>query len=191
MRPGSNNRRSRGRGNRRPTPGGRFQTFDSNGPTGRLRGNANQLYEKYLMLGRDAAGSGDRVTAENLFQHADHYFRILSANGDGASKPRVNGDGDHGDGFAYDGRGHGSDESGEDSSSGEERGQRTAEAADNGKQPVEAKTETESTQEPQPVEAAEQATEEKPKPRTRRRRTPRAAESAAEDAAAGDDQPPA
>lgn len=190
MRPGNNNRRSRGRGNRRPTPGGRFQTFDSNGPTGRLRGNANQLYEKYLMLGRDAAGSGDRVTAENLFQHADHYFRILSANGDGAPKPRVNGDGDHSDGFAYEGRSHGSDEADEDSAPGEERGQRTAEASDNGKQPAEAKGETEAAQETQPAEPAEQATEEKPK-RTRRRRTPRATENAAEDAAAGDDQPPA
>ena len=38
-----------------------------------------QLFEKYLQLGRDATGSGDRVMAESYFQHAEHYFRILNA----------------------------------------------------------------------------------------------------------------
>jgi hypothetical protein len=37
------------------------------------------LFEKYLQLGRDATSSGDRVTAEAYFQHAEHYFRILNA----------------------------------------------------------------------------------------------------------------
>ncbi|MFC7551674.1 DUF4167 domain-containing protein [Pseudoroseomonas wenyumeiae] len=45
----------------------------------RLRGTAQQLFEKYLQLGRDATGSGDRVMAESYFQHAEHYFRILNA----------------------------------------------------------------------------------------------------------------
>ncbi len=94
MRQGTNNRRSRGRGGRKQ-PSGRFQTFDSNGPNGRLRGNAHQLYEKYVTLGRDAAGSGDRVTAENLFQHAEHYFRIINANApDNPQRQRVNGEGE-------------------------------------------------------------------------------------------------
>lgn len=53
--------------------------FDSNGPDMRLRGTAQQLFEKYLQLGRDATGSGDRVMAESYFQHAEHYFRILNA----------------------------------------------------------------------------------------------------------------
>ncbi len=53
--------------------------FDSNGPDMRLRGTAQQLFEKYLQLGRDATGAGDRVTAEGYFQHAEHYFRILNA----------------------------------------------------------------------------------------------------------------
>ncbi len=57
----------------------RSQTFDSNGPGGRIRGNAYQVYERYLALARDAQSSGDRVTAENLFQHAEHYFRIIAA----------------------------------------------------------------------------------------------------------------
>jgi hypothetical protein len=57
----------------------RLQTFDSNGPDVRIRGNAYQVHEKYLQLARDASSSGDRVAAENYFQHAEHYFRIISA----------------------------------------------------------------------------------------------------------------
>ena len=57
----------------------RNHVFDSNGPDMRLRGTAQQLFEKYLQLGRDATGAGDRVTAEGYFQHAEHYFRILNA----------------------------------------------------------------------------------------------------------------
>lgn len=45
----------------------------------RIRGNAFQVHEKYLGLARDAAGAGDRVAAENYYQHAEHYFRIYSA----------------------------------------------------------------------------------------------------------------
>ena len=57
----------------------RNHVYDSNGPDMRLRGTAQQLFEKYLQLGRDATGAGDRVTAEGYFQHAEHYFRILNA----------------------------------------------------------------------------------------------------------------
>lgn len=87
MRQGPNNRRSRGRGNnnnnnnnngRRQNVPLRHQTFDSNGPDVRIRGNAWQVHEKYLALARDAGASGDRVTAENYLQHAEHYFRIIS-----------------------------------------------------------------------------------------------------------------
>ena len=60
-------------------PLNRNHVFDSNGPDIRLRGTAPQLFEKYLQLGRDATSSGDRVTAESNFQHAEHYFRILNA----------------------------------------------------------------------------------------------------------------
>jgi hypothetical protein len=37
------------------------------------------VYERYLALARDAQGSGDRVMAENMMQHAEHYFRIIAA----------------------------------------------------------------------------------------------------------------
>ena len=56
----------------------RHQTFDSNGPEVRIRGNAYQVHEKYLTLARDATTSGDRIAAENFFQHAEHYFRIMN-----------------------------------------------------------------------------------------------------------------
>jgi hypothetical protein len=60
-------------------PLNRNHVFDSNGPDIRIRGTSQQLFEKYLQLGRDATSSGDRVMAESYFQHAEHYFRILSA----------------------------------------------------------------------------------------------------------------
>ena len=85
MRQGPNSRRSRGRNNhnnsgngaRRPNLPNRNQTFDSNGPDVRIRGNAYQVCEKYQALARDATSSGDRVMAENYLQHAEHYHRII------------------------------------------------------------------------------------------------------------------
>lgn len=73
-------KRQRGRG--RGKPGGGNQgnrSFESNGPEVKIRGNAATIYEKYMQLARDATSSGDRVRAENLQQHAEHYFRILQA----------------------------------------------------------------------------------------------------------------
>ena len=101
MRPGQN-KRSRGRnggggggphgggphhGNR-PRPPHRVQTFDSNGPSVKIRGNAYQVFERYVALAREAQTSGDRIAAENLYQHAEHYFRIMNAMGDGQGQPR-------------------------------------------------------------------------------------------------------
>jgi Domain of unknown function (DUF4167) len=96
MRPGPN-KRSRGRNNgnnphhNRQRMPHRIQTFDSNGPNVKIRGNAYQVFERYVALAREAAASGDRITAENLYQHAEHYFRVMNANGDanqhGAPRP--------------------------------------------------------------------------------------------------------
>lgn len=69
-------------------PLNRNHVFDSNGPDVRVRGTAQQLFEKYLQLGRDATGGGDRVTAESHFQHAEHYFRILNAMNQAAAGPQ-------------------------------------------------------------------------------------------------------
>lgn len=57
----------------------RHQVFDSNGPDVRIRGNAWQVYDKYLTLARDAQASGDRVKTESYLQHAEHYYRIMLA----------------------------------------------------------------------------------------------------------------
>lgn len=69
-------------GPNRPRGPHRQQNFDSNGPGVKIRGNAYQVFERYIALAREAASSGDRITAENLYQHAEHYFRIMNANGD-------------------------------------------------------------------------------------------------------------
>lgn len=85
MRQVPNSKRSRGRNGRKPhNPHGggssKNQTFDSSGPDVKVRGSASQVLEKYLALARDATSAGDRIAAENYFQHAEHYYRILSAN---------------------------------------------------------------------------------------------------------------
>ncbi|MEE9210619.1 MAG: DUF4167 domain-containing protein [Kiloniellales bacterium] len=93
MRQGSNGRRPRGRPHRKQHGGApRHSNFDSNGPEGRIRGNAHQVYEKYIALARDAFSAGDRIAAETYYQHAEHYYRILNARSD----PRPNGEGQPG-----------------------------------------------------------------------------------------------
>ena len=79
----------RGRNGRKPNVPMRHQTFDSNGPEVRIRGNAYQVHEKYLTLARDATSSGDRIAAENFFQHAEHYFRIMNLGNE--SRPQAQG----------------------------------------------------------------------------------------------------
>ena len=74
--------------NRGPRPPHRMQTFDSNGPSVKIRGNAYQVFERYIALAREASSSGDRIAAENLYQHAEHYYRIMQANGEGQQAPR-------------------------------------------------------------------------------------------------------
>ncbi len=96
MRPGQN-KRNRGRNNggggggggggnhpnNRPRMPNRMQTFDSNGPNIKIRGNAYQVFERYVALAREAGSSGDRIAAENFYQHAEHYFRVMNADGQG------------------------------------------------------------------------------------------------------------
>jgi hypothetical protein len=74
------------------------QTFDSNGPDVRVRGNAYQVLEKYLAMARDASSAGDRIAAENYLQHAEHYYRIINANAEhhgqnGRPRPNMRPDG--------------------------------------------------------------------------------------------------
>src|SRR5215203_143274 len=79
MRPNQNNsRRMRGR-TRNKGPNPLTRTFESNGPDVKIRGTGQHIAEKYAQLARDAQSSGDPVAAENYFQHAEHYYRIIAA----------------------------------------------------------------------------------------------------------------
>ena len=90
MRPGQKNRGRGGRnmmgGHPQNRQGGgrpphRSQSFDSSGPSVKIRGNAYQVFERYIAMAREAGSAGDRIAAENLYQHAEHYYRIMQANG--------------------------------------------------------------------------------------------------------------
>jgi hypothetical protein len=41
---------------------------------------AQRSYERYLALAQEEARSGNVVGAENYYQHAEHYFRLMSSN---------------------------------------------------------------------------------------------------------------
>lgn len=71
-------RRSNGNNNHNHVPN-RNTSYESNGPDVKLRGNAQQLHEKYMTLAHDAASSGERISAEAYTQFADHYFRLHQA----------------------------------------------------------------------------------------------------------------
>ncbi|MYZ49524.1 DUF4167 domain-containing protein, partial [Propylenella binzhouense] len=71
------NRRSRGRNRKGPNP--LTRNYESNGPDVKVRGTAMHVADRYMSLARDALSSGDTVAAENYFQHAEHYNRIVMA----------------------------------------------------------------------------------------------------------------
>ena len=74
-------KRMRGRNNNTNRKGQSPLTrlFESNGPDVKIRGTASHIAEKYVQLARDAQSSGDPVAAENYYQHAEHYFRLIAA----------------------------------------------------------------------------------------------------------------
>jgi len=86
MRNGQNNKRMRNRNNNnnnnnnnRRGQNPMTRLFESNGPDIKIRGTASHVAEKYVQLARDARSSGDPVAAENYYQHAEHYFRLIAA----------------------------------------------------------------------------------------------------------------
>jgi hypothetical protein len=64
----------------------RSQSTQGNQPTGFVGPQAGNVqhfersYERYLTLARAEALTGDRIAAENYFQHAEHYFRAMREN---------------------------------------------------------------------------------------------------------------
>jgi len=81
------NKRMRGRNNnnqhhhhhQRKNQNPMSRVFESNGPDVKIRGNPSHIAEKYVQLARDAQSSGDPVAAENYYQHAEHYNRLIAA----------------------------------------------------------------------------------------------------------------
>src|SRR5438309_11961762 len=55
------------------------RVYESNGPDVKIRGNPAHIAEKYIQLARDAQASGDPISAENYYQHAEHYYRLIAA----------------------------------------------------------------------------------------------------------------
>src|ERR1700749_3468907 len=74
---GSNNNNNNNNNRRGQNP--LTRVFESNGPDIKIRGTASHVAEKYVQLARDARSSGDPVAAENYYQHAEHYFRLIAA----------------------------------------------------------------------------------------------------------------
>jgi Domain of unknown function (DUF4167) len=62
---------------RRPQPARRNEP---SGLQARKAQNAQRNYERYLAMARAEALTGDRIQAENYFQHAEHYFRSMGQN---------------------------------------------------------------------------------------------------------------
>jgi hypothetical protein len=75
MRNGQKRMRGRNRKSQNPLT----RVYESNGPDVKIRGTASHVADKYLQLARDAQASGDPVGAENYYQHAEHYFRLIAA----------------------------------------------------------------------------------------------------------------
>src|SRR4249920_2695883 len=76
------NKRMRGRNNNNNNRKGQnpmSRVYESNGPDVKIRGTPSHIAEKYVQLARDAHTSGDPVSAENYYQHAEHYFRLIAA----------------------------------------------------------------------------------------------------------------
>ncbi len=78
----SNNNNGQQRNKPRFSGGGQNHNSGGNRP----RKNYGAMREKYLAQARDALASGDRVLAENYFQHADHCFRMIAE--ENASRPQ-------------------------------------------------------------------------------------------------------
>ena len=72
-------RRHNGEGHRSNSPNaimnGQFRQNSFKGPY-----NTAKLIEKYNTLAKEALSTGDKILAENYFQHADHFSRINSTN---------------------------------------------------------------------------------------------------------------
>ena len=77
MRKNNGRRRHRGQNRRNYNNLNKNTVIESFGPISQIRGNVQQLNEKYNNLGNDAASNDDKVLSETYYQFADHYHRLL------------------------------------------------------------------------------------------------------------------
>ncbi len=77
MRKNNGRRRHRGQNRRNFNNLNKNTVIESFGPISLIRGNVQQLNEKYNSLGNDAASNDDKVLSETYYQFADHYHRLL------------------------------------------------------------------------------------------------------------------
>ena len=77
MRKNNGRRRHRGQNRRNFNNLNKNTVIESFGPISQIRGNVQQLNEKYNNLGNDAASNDDKVLSETYYQFADHYHRLL------------------------------------------------------------------------------------------------------------------
>ena len=63
-------------------------TSNRDRPDFRKSQNAARSYERYLALAQAQAQSGDLIGAENYYQHAEHYYRSMSADPEATLRDR-------------------------------------------------------------------------------------------------------
>ncbi|MEL7539839.1 MAG: DUF4167 domain-containing protein [Pseudomonadota bacterium] len=153
-------RRSGGNNNNNNSPNPN-RHYESNGPDVRIRGSAQQILDKYMQYARDAQTSGDRVKAEALFQHAEHYARIVAVFEKQKEEARL-------------------EREAREAAKAEERAQRDAERAAQSEADGDgdAPTDTAATDETADAAPTEASSEAKPRRRSRKPRDQQAAEPA-------------
>ena len=177
MRQGQQNRRGRGRHNNNNNNSGNqhhnnrkgqnplTRSYESNGPEVKIRGNPAHIAEKYITLARDAQTSGDPVLAENYFQHAEHYNRIIMS----FREQQVQQGGDVGGGgqrIRPHQAGEGGDEDGD--GEGDDTGMAAGEGSIRGQEPQPAMFDAQSQPQMQPLQTGQREQREQREPRGQR-----------------------
>ncbi len=173
----------RGRNQRRRQGVNPNRALDSNGPDVRIRGTANQIFDKYQALARDASSAGDRIKAESYLQHAEHYYRMIRAAQANQQQQQPQQSQQEGDNEQP------SVDSGDDERSSNREPRRARAPRRNGASETEAPAAEEETSGESSPEADDKPAEAEKKPR--RKRAPRrtAAKPAEEPKTAGDEEP--
>ena len=76
MKPLNGSNRNRGRSSNHRSGVRNKKKYSGIKNDSKFKGNALQAQGRYEGLARDASSAGDRVSAENFLQHAEHYLRI-------------------------------------------------------------------------------------------------------------------